>query len=193
MQAGEDGAVAGRVVKLALILAATALACSSGEKDGDGGNGGGGPAEEPSSAEQIQSLCTSQCAHVARCSASDGGVGTDAPPCDSECNAELGTLAGRVRADAIAIITECFDSLSCDVSDDTCLGQALEAVGADINTPIVMQCLTKEDECQGTPGDYRDDICATMALLTDSEKAAASRCLERACSEILSCLAPYGA
>lgn len=109
------------------------------------------------------------------------------------CDAELGTLAGRVRADAVAVLKECFDSLACDVNDDMCLNQALELVGADIQTPIVMQCLTKEDQCQGTPGDFRDDICATLALLIESEKTAASRCLERPCAEVPSCLAPYGA
>jgi hypothetical protein len=181
-----------RFVKLAFILAAAALACSNGEDDG--GNGTGGPANEPSSAEQLQTLCTAQCARSARCSASDAGVLVeDASQCDSTCDAELGTLAGKVRADAVAVIAECFDSLACGVNDDGCLNQALQLVGATAETPIVMQCLTKEDQCQGTPGDFLDDICATLALLIESEKAAASRCLERPCDEVPSCLAPYGA
>ena len=176
-------------LKFAFMLAGAALACSSGD---DGDNGTGGPAGEASSAEEVQTLCTARCARSARCSG-DGGVVEDAMQCGSTCDADLGTLAGRVRADAIAVMTDCLDALTCDVSDDSCLGEALISVGANAQTPIVVQCQAKEDECQGTPGDFSDDICATLALLIESEKTAASRCLERPCTEVLSCLAPYGA
>lgn len=119
-------------------------------------------------------LCDDICARQTSC----GGDGT----CDPKCPAQ----AELVRPDAIDALDDCYLTLACSDSDDTCLQKAEDAVGdRATDTQFRADCTAARDACDDSFG---DDLCFESFLYSDDVVTDLEACLVLPCDQVNDCL-----
>jgi hypothetical protein len=159
-----------------------AVACGPSKK----GSAGGG-STTPATAADLDATCESQCSRSDRCPDPD----ITSPPhedCVSSCLGKLGD-AGVFRQDVVAALSDCYDSLACNVSDDTCTGEAVAVVTTTpTEDPHFQQCVSRHDTCDSGGGGFSDDECVLRFFLVQSAQLDFDACLQQDCSTISACL-----
>jgi hypothetical protein len=87
-------------------------------------------------------------------------------------------------------VAACFDTLACDKIDDACISNFSLGDSTYPNIPVVQACLSKRTECKD---EFVDDLCQSLAALTDAARAQADACKSKPCDQVSACLAAAGA
>jgi hypothetical protein len=154
-----------------LACGLAAFACGNTGTGGLGGTGGGATATD------LQQLCASRCARNERCGSPD-------PSCQNNCANDI-QHPGNIRKDFIDAYASCLDQLACDLSDDSCLEQAVNAVNPNWQQDALFnECTTRRAACQS----FTDDICAAALYFTDAARERLRECLNLDCAAISACL-----
>jgi hypothetical protein len=168
-----------------LACAAALLAgCPGG--DDDGGTAGDGDAALPGAAgAQRLDVCDAHLSWVERCQGEP----------DFSYDTEWG-LTGcpmlpwrYIEAAYIDSTAECFETLRCTETDDTCTEVGFRALDFEDETDVaddalLQRCLDLRDSCDELNG----DACTTLIAFTDAGRNAAVHCLDLACDRIEACL-----
>lgn len=174
-----------------LILCAALLGCPA-ESGGDPGSGqdGGMQLGAASGAQPSTRLCDAHLTWDMACAKLEPEPRQDPYWGETEC------LMGpwrQVQAAYLDAAVECFASLSCEQSDDTCTAAGLAALGIEDETDLagdalVQRCLELAASCQA----LLDDNCLFLAVFTPSGRGAAEACLDLPCDAIEGCLLDPG-
>lgn len=167
---------------LTLTCLTLLVACGPSKKGGSAGGSSGS-----ATAADLSSNCESQCSRSERCVDPDV---TSVPhaECVSSCLVKLGD-ASVFRQDVITALMECFDSLACDVSDDTCTGEAVAVVTtAPTEDPHFQDCRSRHDVCSSSGAGFSDDDCVLRFFLVPSAQTQFDACLQQDCATIGDCI-----
>jgi hypothetical protein len=141
------------------VLAAGLLSC------GDSGSG----ADEPASANDVDTLCAAICDYQSRCK------GSNAPDCLTTCKPRQGDPTHLSR-EALDIATRCFRDPAC-LDDDTCEERALtREPGIEA---LVSQCMEFARSC---PTEIDLSLCLRAGMLTATLRAQAASCMQGECT-----------
>ena len=153
------------------------LGCGKAESSASGPDRGADTAD-------VIATCEAVCDLNARCA-------NEADETDDECRAgcadgEDGPQPQFIQQRALDGLRECFDALSCDQSDDSCLTQVLLELDPNFqSSPLGSECLRAQDECGG----FSEDSCSYAILFTSAGQSRFAACLSEGCDELLPCLA----
>ncbi len=168
---------------LCLVGVGMLSACSSGDVASSGQSG---------QADTVEAVCQASCDRQRRCepdaSAPDGGT-TGAAQCVAECVA--GSPSSSVyRPGVLGSLTDCFSSLPCGTSDDTCGSQIIAQVSSNPTAdPSFSACEAKHDECAASgTSPFSDDLCTIVFVLNAPAKSSFDDCMTSACAEVESCV-----
>jgi hypothetical protein len=95
----------------------------------------------------------------------------------------------HVQSAYLEAAVDCFESLPCEESDDSCTGAGLAALGIEDEEDLAddaryQQCVALAADCQ----DLSEDACLSFAIYTPSSRSAAQACLDLACDAVEACL-----
>jgi hypothetical protein len=161
----------------ALLVCIPIVACSS-------------PSSGGSQPDTVQAVCQTRCDRELRCEPD-----ASSPPrisiCVDRCEATA-PAAGVLKTSVMSEMADCFVSLPCDRSDDTCTTQVIAAQNPNWRQdPEFNACLAKSAECLASGGgSFSDDNCVAVFLTTDSVRAAFNACVAGACGSIAGCIPP---
>ena len=175
-----------RVTAAIAIVSATLLGCP-GEGDEPSASEGGG--NQPGSTSSTR-LCDAHLAWDQACAALEPEPREEPYWGETEC------LMGpwqHVEGDYLDAAATCFDTLSCDSSDDACTAAGLAALGIDgpedlDGDALLQQCMELAASCE----ELIDDACLSFAVYTEQGRNAAEACLELSCDAIEACLLDPG-
>ncbi|MEA2697880.1 MAG: hypothetical protein QOI66_2151 [Myxococcales bacterium] len=157
-----------------IVLSVLAPACD------DGGPG----SKQAPSITTIAKVCGSQIGRDQRCNKLDG---KDPAELKAACAADSGYTL--FREDALVAEAGCFDTLACDLIEDSCLGLAVRALGVNQDQDELSKgCLTRAHTCNT----FIDDYCEAVLVFTDDARAKVSACLAKTCDEAEVCFNNLG-
>lgn len=119
------------------------------------------------------------------------GCGKRKPTCGDSCAKDESELGAHVEPAYFDALTSCFSNLPCGESEDACFADFARVDPAYPDIPAVQDCLAKRASCGGR---FPDDLCNSLAVLTDDARGAAESCLSKSCDEKIGrCLRDAGA
>lgn len=170
-----------------VVFGALFLGCPSGA--GNSGSGGAGSTgvdgANSVSGKQDFRICDAHLAWDKRCAAEDPASHGEPFWGETECR----TSPWRyLLPDYVEATVDCFGSLPCKSSDDTCTSAGLMAIGLDPSGDPPADPLY--ERCVGTPPceGFIDDVCLAFLVRTDAGRRVTEPCLDLACSSIASCV-----
>jgi hypothetical protein len=142
--------------------------------------------------DDLESACAALCARRARCNTNGATSGDAGIACIPDCLDGFDGPTGSVRSDIVRGLARCYTELACGMNDDRCTADALtfagESVDAAIHSPDVEKCLSRYQECKGTPGSFTDDDCGLLPLLVAERRQALAKCFDGACESVAPCV-----
>jgi hypothetical protein len=163
---------------LCLVGVGTLSACGSGDVAGNAQNA------EP---DTVEAVCQASCDWQRRCEPDAGTAG--GAECVDDCLASTPS-SSVYRPGVLASLADCFSSLPCGTSDDTCGTQIIAEVSSNPTAdPSFSACMTKHDECSASgTSTFSDDRCTMVFVLTAQAKTSFDGCMTLACTEVVSCV-----
>lgn len=141
---------------------------------------GGAGSHQAASQAVINRVCASYVGYRHRCDKLNGQ-----DPAVPRASCEADPAIKLYREDALTIVAGCFDTLACDLLDDTCEGIAIQTLGKNpAQDTLHKACVTKEMMC----GTFVDDICDSARVFTEDARSQISACVGKSCDEAAACI-----
>lgn len=150
---------------------------------------GGTPdsASNPAGKANAETYCSTRCAFSDRCSKAETACANGG----ASCVAKATPIAGFWRSEYVDSFKTCFPALACAEKTDTCVTDGFAVADPSFpNSAYTKDCLAKRASCANV---FADDLCLSIAALTDENRAKADACKSQDCAKVGDCLRAVGA